>query len=318
MGYVEGGGYRPPQRKEAAFESSGSPDERLHRAREYWIDKMAFEHFRIPLENIQHPTIRHYVGLLNDTYALWDNADKAVNENEEARMYRAAGSWERLVQAGKGQPLPPGMHASYPMRLVHTRELAAEANGCLEYGFGGFPSRGYLDDAVRLYGCAARSTERTAAPLVTPGSLWQQREGVEETRKFIPSGEPPPQNYLWRDHARAQPIPHFEEIAKRLGIPQAHWHVPEIRRYISLISDSEALLHEFAAGERPPGTPGLNPSVTDRYRAAVGIVQFTLAMLHEGFAGRTVEPDFVQETLAPLTPFGIEVVKIPPGQKLLP
>jgi len=40
-------------------------------------------------------------------------------------------------------------------------------------------------------------------------------------------------------------------------------------------------------------------------------------MLQEGFQGRTVDPDFVQEALAPLASFGIEVVKVPPSQKLL-
>ena len=74
-------------------------------------------------------------------------------------------------------------------------------------------------------------------------------------------------------------------------------------------------LRRAAIGEAAWGNPF---SVDKRYRAAAGLLQFNVAMLQEGFQGRTVTPDFVQETLSPLASFGIEVVKVPPRQKLLP
>ncbi len=288
-------------------------------AREYWIDQNAYVKFRIPLENVQHPTIRQYIGLSNDTCLLRENAAGAVSkmlwgdnqENarrlSEAEAYGKTGSWEEI-------------RASYPMRLLRTREVTEEATQCLEYGFGGFLLPYKVQAAVEPYGCTVRENaegENDEAPRVTPGSVWRNREGVEETRKFIPSGETPASNYLWRDHQHLAPIPHFEEIARRLGIPSTYWGDPETRQYISLISDSEDIIRGLNEGEQAPGAPGLNPTVPERYRAAAGLLQFTVAMLQEGFQGRTVTPDFVEEALAPLASFGIEVVKVPPSQKLL-
>jgi hypothetical protein len=297
----------------------GERSSNTNRAREYWIDRNAFEKFRMPFESLQHPAIRQYVGLSNDTCCLRENAGAAARnmlwhgtENNARRLAEAeasgnTGSWEEI-------------RASYPMRLLRAREITEEATQCFEIGFGGFLLPYKIQAAVEPYGCTARGdTERVnnEIPQVTPGSVWRNQEGVEETREFIPSGETPPGNYLWRNHQRLAPIPRFEELAQRLGIPRSYWADPETRQYISLMSDSEAILTALRAGEQAPGAPGLTPSVTDRYRATAGLLQFTVAMLQEGFQGNTVTPDFVQETLAPLAPFGIEVVKVPPSQKLL-
>jgi hypothetical protein len=274
----------------------------------------------VPLEQVQHPTIRQYVGLSNDTCCLRENAGAAVRnmlwhgtEKNARRLAEAEasgniGSWEAI-------------RASYPMRLLRAREVTEEATQCFEIGFGGFLLPYKIQAAVEPYGCTVREQAaggNDEAPRVTPGSVWRKQEGVEETREFIPSGEPPPSNYLWRDHARLAPIPHFAEIAERLGRPRSYWQDPETRQYISLMSESEAIITALRAGERAPGAPGLTPSVTERYRAAAGVLRFTVALLQEGFHGTTVPPDFVQEALAPLAPFGIAVIKMPAKQHGLP
>ncbi len=316
-----GGGQKEAILHSTQGESSGNTGGRLHDTREHWIDRAAYEKFRVPLENLQHPTIRQYVGLFTDSYALWENAEAAVRgmrwganqENArrlaEAEVHGNTGSWEEL-------------RASYPVRLLRAKKLTTETMQCLEYGFGGLPLFSEeIQHAVEPYGCTARESADGGdddEPRVTPGSVWRNREEVQETREFIPSGETPSTNYLWRNHARLDPIPHFEEIAERLGIPRPYWQDPETRQYISLMSDSEDIINALREGERAPGAPGLRPPVAERYRAAAGLLQFTVATLQEGFQGRTVTPDFVQETLAPLASFGIEVVKVPPRQKLLP
>ncbi len=186
-------------------------DEQFHRAREYWIDRNAFEKFRVPVEYVQHPTIRQYVGLSNDTCCLRENAGAAVrnmlwhgNENNARRLAEAetsgnTGSWEDI-------------RASYPMRLLRTRELTEEATQCFEIGFGGFLLPYKIQAAVEPYGCTVREQAaggNDEAPRVTPGSIWRSQEAGEETREFLPSGEPPPRNYLWRDHQRLAPDSSF-------------------------------------------------------------------------------------------------------------
>jgi hypothetical protein len=174
---------------------------------------------------------------------LWHGTEKNARRLAEAEASGNIGSWEAI-------------RASYPMRLLRAREVTEEATQCFEIGFGGFLLPYKIQAAVEPYGCTLREQAaggNDEAPRVTPGSVWRKQEGVEETREFIPSGEPPPSNYLWRDHARLAPIPHFAEIAER-----------------------------------------------------------------EGFAGNTLTPDFVQEALAPLAPFGIAVIKMPAKQHGLP
>src|SRR5947209_9126524 len=88
---------------------------------------------------MQHPTIRQYVGLFNDTGALWENADRAVSgllmhgnkeharRLAEAETYGHTGSWEEI-------------RASYPLRLLHAKYLTGEAVEFLAHGFGGWIS----------------------------------------------------------------------------------------------------------------------------------------------------------------------------------
>src|SRR5207248_3349127 len=161
-------------------------------------------------------------------------------------------------------------------------EVSEEATQCFEIGFGGFLLPYKIQAAVEPYGCTARGNTdvvNNEIPRVTPGSVWRNREGVEEKREFVPSGETPSKNYLWRDHQHLAPIPHFEEIIQRLGIPSTLWGDPETRQYISLISDSEDIIRALREGERAPGAPGLKPPIAERYRAASGLLQFTVAML---------------------------------------
>jgi hypothetical protein len=239
---------------------------------------------------------------------LWHGNCEHARRLAEAETFGNTGSWEDI-------------RASYPMRLLRAREVTEEATQCFEIGFGGFLLPSKIQAAVEPYGCTVRESPGAGtdeAPLVTPSSVWRNQAGVEETREFLPSGEPPPSNYLWRDHHRLAPIPHFAEMAERLGIPRSYWADPETRQYISLMSDSEAIITALRADQQAPGAPGLTPSVTDRYRAAAGVLRFTVALLQEGFAGNTVPPDFVQEALAPLASFGITVVKMPAKQNGLP
>src|SRR5437016_2545595 len=106
-------------------------------AREYWIDRNAFENFRVPFESLQQRTIRQYVGFFNDTCLLRKNAGEAVsnmlwhgNQENAQRLAEGlangnTGSWEE-------------MRASYPMRLLRAREVSEEATQCFEIGFGGW------------------------------------------------------------------------------------------------------------------------------------------------------------------------------------
>lgn len=317
------GDYRP-QEKEAAFDAGlpgagndqpGSTDsavvidgeEYTHNywqniARTYRIESTA-QRFHIPERSWSHPAVHSFVEATLDARDLQTfmtirqmHLDFAMEPPLSSRYTDG-----ELLMRGVSTLLEYNLEG----HAAHLSDYLASKVGIVTERFGVM---------VRHLPEEATHIPEVQVPTATPGSAWEdytQRPRADlYTRYNALYGN---ENFkLWHDDAPRQNSTREDErrlwqTAQRLGIPDQNVAHPRVREFLINLHDMEDLLRTFEQGEEPPGAPGLTPSVAERYHMAAHLMHVGIAIIEEGFQGRTVEPQFVAEQVdSALSYFGLQ------------
>jgi hypothetical protein len=151
-------------------------------------------------------------------------------------------------------------------------------------------------------------------PTAMPGSAWADYQTVPTPdlyRRYVAlhgsenfklwCNEAPRQNSTREDESR------LRQTAQLLGIPEQNIAHPRVHEFLSNLHYMEDLLKILEQGEMTPGAAGLTPSVAERYQMAAHLMHVGIAIIEEGFQGRTVEPQFVANHVdSALSYFGLQ------------
>lgn len=273
--------------------------------------------FAIPESNWNHPTVHAFVEATLDAGNL-----QAVLHRDQAK-HGAVAQYD-YVKYGlePGREVPPGapgMNPPLSQRYMSSELLMRGIVQILEYGLEreqanlprylagkiGVVTEGYGVEIIEVPKDETRTPE-IPVPAVQPGSVWRDFghvEGEQTGRNLFDlyTARYGSQHFdRWFNNAlRQKDTPEDEArctaMAHRLHIPPEHLRHPTVREFVSNLQDMEDLLQTFEQGEVPPGAPGLHPSVADRYQMAGHLLHVAMAIMEEGFQGRSVDPQFVAD-----------------------
>lgn len=281
-------------------------------SRTYRIEGAA-QRFGIPERSWNHPTIHSFVEATLDARDL----QTALSIGDAQHSFVA--QWNYALH-GSERPVPPGapgMNPPLSTRYMDGELLMRGVTQILEYGLEEEPTgiSNYLESKIGIvtHRFGVMVTElpedetripETQTPAAMPGSAWADFQQTPQSNLYARySARYGSQNFkLWtatRDLPRItnqtedQTQVRVFATASRLGIPEQSLNNPTVREFVNNLHNIEDLLYILEQGEAPPGAPGLNPPVAERYTMAAHLLTVAKAIMEEGFQGRTVDPQFV-------------------------
>ncbi len=262
----------------------------------------------IPVPERQKPAVIQYLTAVTTAWNLSKNFERAAALHATDPEEQGYEYWY-TPRPSEALPQAAGLEPSLEHRYARGLHIMRPLVDLLQEGFGGCITTNdftayELTQALAPYGLAV--VEGKGAARTQPATPVQPHEK--------------PQPLAARQRYAQSLEKRIRDTASRLGIPEEAWHNPTVQQFLGLHVYTEELLR-IAQEEAPPPElqPTHGPALPQRYATTAAFTTGLLAILEEGFGGRTVTKEFLQHTFAAgVEPYNIQVVHNPDKNPYFP